>query len=848
MVVMGLILSSGMLPASIGGWRDDFDGATLHDRWRQVIPHAGPIFSLTESPGRLRVGVPSRKGGFDLWVPEDKAPRLLTDAPGGDFVYEGRVRVAKWSPDGNVQVALVVAFSEGCVLSWGPFYSKIFGDGQKTPEVAAEATGLGNFGKAPGDARDVWLRIAKTGRRYAMSLKRKADAEWKQAASFDAAFPARYVGLMVKTYGDRDNAAVGEIDYVSLTTQSAGPPGELTARVHIAADKPDAELNPFRYGHFIEHMHKCIYGGFWAERLYNRKFTGAATDGVIERWQAVGRREGVTFARDNHDFYCPSQAQVVEATQGSVEHGIQQGNIAIEAGREYTGYVIAKQSSLDGPVAVSLRSGDKLYASARIGPITRQWKKHTFTLKASADAINGAFAITTTSPGKLWLGAVSLMPADNVSGWRRDVIEACKLCRPPICRYPGGNFVSGYHWQDGIGPRDRRPPRFDRAWHAWEWNDVGIDEFMVLTELIGWAPYICVNCGEGQSDEAAAWVEYCNGGPETRWGKVRAANGHREPYGIKVWGIGNEIYGPWQLGHLDATKYALKAVEFARAMKAADPTIKLVGVGVEVDQFDDWNRKVVEIAGHVFDWHSVHHYYRYDVRGDRRASYGGIVRVPIDIERMLRKTADIVRRANGGVPIPLAFDEWNVAPFRLGGKGEPWRYNIAEGLYAAGVFHVLHRLAREVTMANLTQLVNVLGELQVRQTAVLETPTFLAIRLYANTSGHRRIPVELTDVPKYGHTPLVDVIAALGEDGQTLHVHAINRHPTASITVDWRLTGFQPAGPVRVTEMTGASWQSTTTFAKPDGVRLIEREASWDALRNEPLGPHSVRGMVIPGR
>jgi len=848
MVEAGLILLAGVAMGAEGGWRDGFDGPQLHARWRKVVPLLGPRIRLDQDAGRLCVALPERKDGFDLWLGRQQAPLLLTAAPKGDFVYEGHVRVTTWSREGNVHMGLVVGFGEGSVLSWGPFYSKIFGGGQKTLELWAEATGLGCVARARGDWRSAHLRIEKNGRRYTLSMKHEAGEQWQTGGTFDAAFPPKYVGILGKTYGPGDNAAAAEFDDVSVTPKPAAPVTPLTAAARIGADKPNVVLNPLRYGHFVEHLGKCIYGGLWAERLHNRKFTGSTTKGVVEGWQPIGRGKGVTFSNDSRDYYCPSQSQIIEAAEAGSEHGILQGGIEIEAGRECTGYVIAKQRDLDGPVTVSLRDGDCVLASADVGPVAAEWAKRPFKLKARAGAKRGAFAVTTKSAGKLWLGVVSLMPADNVDGWRRDVIEACKLSRPPIVRYPGGNFVSGYHWRDGIGPRDRRPPRWERAWKAWEWNDVGIDEFMTLTRRVGWTPYIVVNCGEGQSDEAAEWVEYCNGGPDTRWGSVRAKNGHVEPYGIKHWGIGNEIYGLWQLGHLDATRYALKAVEFARAMKAVDPTIELIGVGVEADQFDGWNEKVVKIAGPCFDWLSVHHYVAFDVRGDRVANYANIVHAPIQIESMLARTARLVRQAHGDRPIPLAFDEWNVAPVLKGATGKAWSHNIAQGLYAAGVFHTLHRLAERVPMANHALLVNPIGALQVRQTAVLQTPTYLAFRLYGNSSGHRRVPVRLSGVPSNGPTPLVDVIAAIGKGGRTLHVHAINRHPTEPIKMRWDLSGFEPAGPVHVVELAGSSWQAQTTLAKPDGVRLVERDATWAKIRDDPLLPHAVRGLVIRRR
>ncbi|MGI9123036.1 MAG: alpha-N-arabinofuranosidase, partial [Rubrobacter sp.] len=164
-------------------------------------------------------------------------------------------------------------------------------------------------------------------------------------------------------------------------------------------------------------------------------------------------------------------------------------------------------------------------------------------------------------------------------GYRRDVLEAARGLRIPILRWPGGNFVSGYHWTDGIGPREERPRKTELAWFSEESNRFGTDEFIEYCRLMGAEPYICVNMGTGTMDEAQAWVEYCNGTGDTYWANLRRRNGHEEPYNVKYWGLGNEMYGEWQIGALSAEDYVRKAREFAKVMRWTDPSIELVGCG-----------------------------------------------------------------------------------------------------------------------------------------------------------------------------------------------------------------------------------------------------------------------------
>jgi len=191
-------------------------------------------------------------------------------------------------------------------------------------------------------------------------------------------------------------------------------------------------------------------------------------------------------------------------------------------------------------------------------------------------------------------------------GYRRDVLAAAKDLRIPILRWPGGNFVSGYHWTDGIGSREGRPRKIDLAWSTEESNRFGTDEFIEYCGMLGAEPYICVNMGTGTMDEAQAWVEYCNGTGDTYWANLRRENGHEEPYNVKYWGLGNEMYGEWQIGALSAEDYVRKAREFAKVMRWTDPGIELVGCGLS--GLTDWDRVVIEGLAPFVDYHSIHIY------------------------------------------------------------------------------------------------------------------------------------------------------------------------------------------------------------------------------------------------
>ncbi|MFN8090817.1 MAG: hypothetical protein U0599_01020 [Vicinamibacteria bacterium] len=213
-----------------------------------------------------------------------------------------------------------------------------------------------------------------------------------------------------------------------------------------------------------------------------------------------------------------------------------------------------------------------------------RYAKVPLRFTAGADTADGRLEIAGTGSGAFRVGVASLMPADNVSGFRASTIRWLKELGVEIARWPGGNFVSAYDWRDGVGDRDLRPPRRELAWSGLESNDMGIDDFMTFCRLVGAEPYLAVNSGLGDAHSAAEEVEYVNGAATTRLGALRARNGHPAPYGVRIWGVGNEMYGPWQWGHLQITQYAEKHDFMVRAMRQADPTIEVIASGATPEE------------------------------------------------------------------------------------------------------------------------------------------------------------------------------------------------------------------------------------------------------------------------
>ena len=252
-------------------------------------------------------------------------------------------------------------------------------------------------------------------------------------------------------------------------------------------------------------------------------------------------------------------------------------------------------------------------------------------------------------------------PLSDERGFRTDVLDAARGLRIPILRWPGGNFVSGYHWLDGVGPKDARPRRSELAWHAEESNRFGTNEFVEYCRVLGTEPYICVNMGSGTMDEAQAWVEYCNGTGNTAWADLRRQHGYPEPHRVRYWGLGNEMYGSWQIGNTSAHDYVKKARAFALVMKRTDPSIQLIGCGH--NGWSEWDEIVLSGLAEFVDYHSVHLYTgcadHYATVFERTGFRGGI-----NWYRNLDRNRELhpeVGTADPGVPCLMISAEWDPA-------------------------------------------------------------------------------------------------------------------------------------------------------------------------------------------
>lgn len=424
-------------------------------------------------------------------------------------------------------------------------------------------------------------------------------------------------------------------------------------------------------------------------------------------------------------------------------------------------------------------------------------------------------------------------PFADGDGLRSDVRTAIERIKPTVIRYPGGNFVSGYRWRDGVGPSDERPVRRDLAWGALEPNTFGTNEFMRLCRTIGTEPYLVVNCGDGDAREARDWVEYCNGTSDTELTRLRTAHGQEAPHRIRYWGIGNEVDGPWQIGAKTASEYARAYHEFAKVMRWTDPEIQLIASGTSYWDGDVVERvqALFEEAADLIDYVAIHWYVgdqagdtaaymaTSEVIEDRLAAYEGLIRGQT-LDRRLQR------------PVPIAVDEWNVW-YRTAGAntGTPPNlleevYDLQDALVVGMHLNAFIRHAPTVRMANLAQLVNVIAPIVTSPDGVLLQTIFHPLEQFRSTTGTVALDAwwdgDTFSGGAYTGVRTLDVAASLDPNARRLAVHVVNRDTRDGQEALIELEGASFAGDLRVHTVTGARLSATNTIAQPESVTGTE--------------------------
>jgi alpha-L-arabinofuranosidase len=409
-------------------------------------------------------------------------------------------------------------------------------------------------------------------------------------------------------------------------------------------------------------------------------------------------------------------------------------------------------------------------------------------------------------------------PLSDQRGFRQDVLGLLRELRMGVLRWPGGNFVSNYHWKDGIGPKDDRPARPELAWggtEGKETNRFGTDEFLAYCAELGTEPYFCLNMGTGTLAEALDWVEYCNRETGTAWADRRAVNGHPEPYRVRYWGLGNEMYGDWQVGALSAEEYVREATRWARAIKMLDPGAKLVSCGM--NGWNDWDRVVIEAMAPLVDYHSLHIYTGSD-------DYWTDVLQPHQAERAIACARALIARTAYVKKIPqpprIAYDEWNVW-FRTDDGTLEERYNFADALAVGTYLNVFTRNCDWVKMANLAQMVNAIAPIVTTPEIAVTQPIYYPVLLHAQAALPWAVDV-YTDGPTVdwpagadpgrwphrvsdlGPFPVVDAAATVDAGRGRVALTLVNRNPDQAETAEIVVRDLAFDGPAELHTVTAA--------------------------------------------
>jgi alpha-L-arabinofuranosidase len=614
--------------------------------------------------------------------------------------------------------------------------------------------------------------------------------------------------------------ATGTAWYDDLRLEQIGRGDVPDPAIVVRADQVNSPMSEHIYGQFIEHLGRCIYGGIWAEMLEDRKFFHPVTAefnpyrGLRDTafpvvgaspWEIMGDPKSVSM-RTEEPFVGRHTPLIRE------DSGVRQRDLGVEEGKSYVGYVWLKNAgNRPATVEVSLAwgLGTANRRTTRLDGIGNEYRRFPFEWVAGGTTDQAMLEVRVLN-GPVLLGTISLMPGDHVEGMRADTLGLLRELNSPIYRWPGGNFVSGYDWRDGIGDRDRRPPRTNPAWTGVEHNDFGMHEFIRFCQLLETEPYITVNTGFGDAHSAAAQLEYCNGGADTYWGGRRVANGAPEPFGVRYWGIGNEMWGDWQLGFMRLEHYVLKQNWVVDTMREVDPDIITIASG----QAGSWSRGLLQNSSDHMDQIAEHFYCQ-----ERPGLVAHVRQIPNNI----RGKAEFHRQARREMPglaekdIRIAMTEWNYwyGPHVFGELGT--RYFLKDALGIAAGLHEYARQSDIITSAYYAQTVNVIGAIKTnRRNAAFET-TGLVLKLYRREFGEHPVHTESTG--------LIDAQAAWSSDRKRLTIGIVN--PTQNeMAIPVELHGARLTGSGTRWEISDPDPMAHNDPDQPDRITIQEQAVS----------------------
>ncbi len=616
--------------------------------------------------------------------------------------------------------------------------------------------------------------------------------------------------------------------------------------IEIDAARPASyEIPRTIYGTFLEPIGNSIYGGLWAQVLANPSFEAdlwsadnirrmverepalerSSRLGVPMPWEPLDYGQGTRYEPRWHDAANSERSLLVMALPGKETGVRQQVWLPVHRTLSYTGSFYARHVSGPPEVEVSLRQRnhpEAVLSRAAVRAGDSEWKRYEFRLELPAGKLEplepADFVLALRDEARTLFDQVFLFPADAVDGMDPEMIALARDLKTPIVRY-GGNFTSGYHWRDGIGPADRRVTMVNQAWGMPEYNHFGTDELLNFCRRIGAEPQIALNLGSGSPKEAADWVRYV----DDHW-----TSGH----GL-LWELGNELWGDFQIGYPTLERIGGHTRAFSEAVRAADHSARLIATGQDPDHFREWNAQQLALPSGTFQYLSTHFVVG---PGEVRKPHPtpefialSAFALPVGLERRLREMHEQSH-------LPIAFTEW-----LFWGRDDtaPRYMNMGGAICTAGFLNMLMRVADITPISEMTGLVE-FGGIWKKRGRVFGVPAYWAFRMYSNADAATPVQIKTSGgtydiregnnrIPDIPVVQYLDVVAALNRDRTRLTVFAVNRDLNRDLRTKIRITGFQHAGKARIQTLTSESIYDTNSESEPEAIHPIETVRAVDS-------------------
>jgi alpha-N-arabinofuranosidase len=489
---------------------------------------------------------------------------------------------------------------------------------------------------------------------------------------------------------------------------------------------------------------------------------------------------------------------------------------------------------LSGPHAIEIsisrrNQAHEVFARARINAPAPEWRKYDFALALKPGQVSATepadFVIQVEGDERALIDDVSLMPADAIDGMDPEMVALAKEMKTPLVRF-GGNFTSGYHWRDGIGPRDKRVSMLNIAWGIPEYNQFGTDEFLRFCELIGAQPQIALNLGSGTPEEAADWVRY--------------VNEHWPTHKGLLWELGNELWGNWNLGYPTLEQLPQRTQEFSEAVRGVDREAQLIATGQDPDVYQKWNAAQLTNPPNTFDFLSTHFVVTTDRMESQDATPDDIASatfaLPVELGRRLRAMqAQINESANFRDKARVAFTEWLFVCCGRDSANAPRYDNMGGAVATGGFFNMLMQNADVAPISDMTGIIEFAG-IWKKRGRVYGTPAYYAFRMYSTSDPDVAVDVQsdsprydvhhgVTRLPEIANVPYLDTVAVLNKTGDRLTLFCVNRHLTNDIAADIGLAGFKAKSEAAVESLFALSIYEENDETQPQHIKPVESHA-----------------------